>query len=238
MNIVKLSGVLGMDPKVSYNTKGTCLTHMSVAENQVVNNEKITKWHFVSAVGKLAEEIGNSVSKGSRIQIKGVYDNYKDSNNNTISYVRATGYKILEKGDILNQNEVVISGNVGKDPELKISKNGASVAWLSIAENRTINGEQSIKWHSVCTLGAVAEDIAKNVKKGQLIKIEGKYESTKTQDGKINSFVRAQKYQILEKRKEEKTEENTKQEANLAKKSAKPKNTFKKKTDKKEELER
>lgn len=204
MNTVKLVGTIGNDPKVAYNNNGTCMTMLSVAENKIINGEKTVKWHSVRAVGELAEKLGNSVGKGSNISIKGVYDNYRDDNGKTVSYVRATSYELLEKGKIKSENEVNISGVIGKNPLIRENQKGTKMAWISIAENREVNGKQVTKWHNISAAGKIAESIEKNLKTGQLVQFKGVYDNYQEKDtNKTISFIRALEYKTIEKKKEQ-----------------------------------
>lgn len=76
MNKVILLGRLGADPEVRYTMDGKPVTHMRVATNEVIvradgEKEVITDWHRVIAFGKLAENCGMYLNKGSRVLIEG-----------------------------------------------------------------------------------------------------------------------------------------------------------------------
>lgn len=76
MNKVILLGRLGADPEVRYTIEGKPVTHMRVATNEVIvradgEKEVITDWHRVIAFGKLAENCGMYLNKGSRVLIEG-----------------------------------------------------------------------------------------------------------------------------------------------------------------------
>lgn len=76
MNKVILLGRLGADPEVRYTLEGKPVTHLRVATNEVIvradgEKEVITDWHRVIAFGKLAENCGMYLNKGSRVLIEG-----------------------------------------------------------------------------------------------------------------------------------------------------------------------
>lgn len=76
MNKVILLGRLGADPEVRYTLEGKPVTHLRVATNEVIvradgEREVITDWHRVIAFGKLAENCGMYLNKGSRVLIEG-----------------------------------------------------------------------------------------------------------------------------------------------------------------------
>jgi single-strand DNA-binding protein len=90
-------------------------------------------------------------------------------------------------------NKVMLIGNVGKDPEVRATTNGARVATLSLATTRTWNdpgGEKQEKteWHR-CVLwngrgsgGGLADVVERYVKKGDRLYIEGSIEYRQWQD--------------------------------------------------------
>ena len=89
------------------------------------------------------------------------------------------------------KNQVLLIGNLGKNPELKTFSNDQKMVRLALATNETYkdqNGErQSIThWHNVIAWGKLAENISLIVEKGNEIAIQGKliYRSYKDQEGK------------------------------------------------------
>jgi single-strand DNA-binding protein len=87
-------------------------------------------------------------------------------------------------------NKVMLLGNVGKDPEVKYTQDGRSMARFSIATSEEwkdkASGEKKEKteWHKVVFWGPLAEVVGKYVKKGNRIYVEGKIETrTWDQDG-------------------------------------------------------
>jgi len=75
-------------------------------------------------------------------------------------------------------NQVILCGNVGKDPDLKYTASGK--AWvnfsLATSEKWTKDGEKHTKtdWHNVVAWGKLAELIAQYVSKGSKVLITGK----------------------------------------------------------------
>lgn len=77
-----------------------------------------------------------------------------------------------------NINEVVLQGNIGRDPEFRESKFGI-VANLNLATNeskKTESGafEQVTLWHKIIAFGKVAEFIKNTFKKGDGCNVKGK----------------------------------------------------------------
>ena len=92
-------------------------------------------------------------------------------------------------------NNVILLGNLTRDPELTSSKSGTSIVNITIAENKTIisNGEKQTKTNFFpCTaFGKTAENIAKYFSKGKPILIEGSLQQEVWEtDGKKNSKIK------------------------------------------------
>lgn len=90
-------------------------------------------------------------------------------------------------------NKVILLGNVTRDPELKATANGQSVATFGLATNRVWkdhSGEkQSLaEYHNLVSWGGLAEFCAQNVKKGKPLYIEG-YLKTRSWDGPEGSKI-------------------------------------------------
>lgn len=76
-------------------------------------------------------------------------------------------------------NRVTLIGRLGRDPEMRYTPSGAAVARFSVAtdENRKDqngNWVQDTTWHNIVVWGQAAERAAENLKKGNMVYIEGK----------------------------------------------------------------
>ena len=90
-------------------------------------------------------------------------------------------------------NKIMLIGNVGNDPEVRATPNGARVATLSLATTRTWNGpsgdkQEKTEWHK-CVLwnargsgSGLADVVERYVKKGDRLYIEGSIEYRQWQD--------------------------------------------------------
>ena len=114
-------------------------------------------------------------------------------------------------------NKVTLVGYLGKDPELRQLESGSSVAQFSVATSENYKdkaGEwQSVtEWHNVVCWRALAERVEKNLKKGNLVYIEGKISTRKWQDKEGNdrysTDIIANTYRKLEKREESNFDSN------------------------------
>ena len=87
-------------------------------------------------------------------------------------------------------NKVLLIGNLGRDPELKATPSGQSVARFSVATTETWknqSGEKQSKteWHNIVVWGKQAEIAEKYLRKGKQILVEGRiqYREYTGQDG-------------------------------------------------------
>lgn len=86
-------------------------------------------------------------------------------------------------------NKVILIGNLGRDPELKMTQSGTALCKFSIATTETwknAQGEKQSKteWHNITVWGKQAEVAEKYLTKGKQVLIEGKIEYGKYTDDK------------------------------------------------------
>lgn len=85
-------------------------------------------------------------------------------------------------------NKVILVGNLGKDPEVKYTANGAAVANITIATSESWNDKQTgekqekTEWHRVVFFRRLAEIAGEYLRKGSQVYIEGKLQTRKWQD--------------------------------------------------------
>jgi len=87
----------------------------------------------------------------------------------------------------MNLNKVIIIGRLTRDPEVRTTPNGQSVASVGVATNRVWNNasgerQEKTEFHSVVTWGKLAEICGQYLTKGQLVFFEGRLE-TRTWEG-------------------------------------------------------
>lgn len=85
------------------------------------------------------------------------------------------------------KNNVQLSGNVGKAPEIMTLSTGTKLARFSIATRETFtrqNGEKSTvtQWHNIVAWGKMADVVEKKVPQGIEIEIQGKLNSRSYED--------------------------------------------------------
>ena len=90
-------------------------------------------------------------------------------------------------------NKVIITGNLGKDPEIRYTtgEKQTAITRFTVAVNDWENGETKTTWVPVVTFGKKAENCAKFLSKGRKVLVEGKLNirSYEKQDGTKASFT-------------------------------------------------
>lgn len=83
-------------------------------------------------------------------------------------------------------NKVILIGNVGKDPEVKVLDNGVRVANFPLATTEIYKKDgarqEQTEWHNVVLWRGLAEVAEKIVKKGATVYLEGKLRSRSWED--------------------------------------------------------
>jgi single-strand DNA-binding protein len=80
-------------------------------------------------------------------------------------------------------NKVILVGNLGKDPEVRIIGDNVKVASFSLATTETYrdkntgNREEKTEWHRIVLWRGLAEVAEKYLKKGSQIYLEGKLQT-------------------------------------------------------------
>lgn len=84
-------------------------------------------------------------------------------------------------------NKVILLGNVGKDPEIRATASGMTVANFSIATTDRIKGSDGqytdkTEWHNLVAFQRTAEIIRDYVKKGHKLYVEGRLQTSSWDD--------------------------------------------------------
>lgn len=88
-------------------------------------------------------------------------------------------------------NRVSLAGHLTRDPELRKTPNGSSVAELGLALNRTWTGtdgerKEEVTYVDASAWGKTAENAAQYLSKGSAVFIEGRLKLDQWQDPKTN----------------------------------------------------
>ncbi|MDJ0868528.1 MAG: single-stranded DNA-binding protein [Myxococcota bacterium] len=103
-------------------------------------------------------------------------------------------------------NKVILIGNLGRDPELRYTKNGQAVANFSLATSEQWNSrdgqrEERTEWHRIVAWAKTAELCAQYLSKGRTVYIEGQLRTRDWEDKEGNkrqtTEIHAQTVQFL-----------------------------------------
>ncbi len=85
-------------------------------------------------------------------------------------------------------NKVILVGNLGRDPEVRYSADGAAICNLSLAttftrrDRNTGDRIEETEWHRIALFGRLAEIAGEYLRKGRAVYIEGRLRTRKWQD--------------------------------------------------------
>ena len=84
-------------------------------------------------------------------------------------------------------NKVIIIGRLGKDPDMRYAPSGTAIASFTLATNHSTkdadgNWNQQTEWHSIKTFGRQAEFVGEYLKKGKLVYIDGRLQTSSWED--------------------------------------------------------
>lgn len=80
-------------------------------------------------------------------------------------------------------NKVLLLGNIGADPELRVTPGGQAVLKIRIATNESYPDRNNVRqerteWHRVTVWGKRAEALGKFLAKGSMILVEGRLQTS------------------------------------------------------------
>ncbi|HHM02705.1 MAG TPA: single-stranded DNA-binding protein [Caldithrix abyssi] len=86
-------------------------------------------------------------------------------------------------------NKVILLGRLGKDPEMRYAPSGTAIATFSLAtnhrqKNKDGEWEEKTEWHNILTFGKTAEVAGEYLKKGKLVFVEGRIQTSSWEDDK------------------------------------------------------
>jgi single-strand DNA-binding protein len=87
--------------------------------------------------------------------------------------------------------KVTLIGNLGADPEIRMTPSGTKIAKISIATSRTFpdrsgQTQEKTEWHRITFFGKLADVVEQYVTKGDRLYVEGRIEYSQTDDGQGN----------------------------------------------------
>lgn len=89
-------------------------------------------------------------------------------------------------------NKVILIGNVGLDPEIRMTASGVKVARISLATNRVFTDrsgqrKEKTEWHRLSCWDRLADVVEQYVKKGDRLYVEGRIEYSQSEDDNGNT---------------------------------------------------
>ena len=107
-------------------------------------------------------------------------------------------------------NKVILVGNLGRDPEVRSTPSGQSVANFSLAttrrwKDRDGNRQEQTEWHQIVCWGRQAEVAGQYLTKGKQIYVEGRlqtrsWDDQQTGEKKYRTEVICDNFQMLGRR--------------------------------------
>ena len=84
-------------------------------------------------------------------------------------------------------NRVTLIGNLGRDPELRYTKDGQGVANFTVATNERWRDKQGstqerTEWHRIVVWGKQGENCAQYLQKGRSVYVEGRLQTRDWED--------------------------------------------------------
>jgi len=85
-------------------------------------------------------------------------------------------------------NKVILVGNLGRDPEVRYTPDGAAICNVSIATTNTWKDKNSgerreeTEWHRIVFYNRLAEIAGEYLRKGRSVYVEGRLKTRKWQD--------------------------------------------------------
>ncbi len=104
-------------------------------------------------------------------------------------------------------NKVMLIGRLGKDPDLRYTQSGSPVANFSMATDESYTDRDGNKvdraeWHKVVVWSRQAEAVSHYLKKGSLVYVEGRIQTSKWEDRdgqtRYTTEIRADRVQFLD----------------------------------------
>lgn len=73
-NNITITGKVGQEPELRFTPGGMAVLTFSVADTYGKDDKKKTTWHNITVFSKLAENVANTITKGSTVIIVGRYE--------------------------------------------------------------------------------------------------------------------------------------------------------------------
>lgn len=84
-------------------------------------------------------------------------------------------------------NKVILVGNLGKDPELKTTQGGKSVATFSLATS--FGADKVTEWHNIVVWEKLADNVARFLHKGSKVFVEGRLQTRSYEKDGVKRYM-------------------------------------------------
>lgn len=128
-----------------------------------------------------------------------------------------------EGKDMAGVNKVILIGNLGRDPELRYTKDGQAVVNFTLATNESWTDKDSGKkidkteWHRITAWGKLAEACGQYLTKGKRAYVEGRLQTREWEDKEGNkrstTEINAQSVQFLDYQDDQKQSQGTRSQS-------------------------
>ncbi len=204
LNRVTLIGYQTQPVQVRQTPSGTSVTDLNLvvpARIKTENGETIQSksFHTVTLWGPVAEVAGQFIRPGTHLMIGGRLqtDSWEDEKTGEKrSKTKVVGNEMIILDPKAGQtpapaseslaggvNRAEVIGNVTKDPDMRTTTSGQKVLTIGVATNdrwkdrQTGEMKEKSEFHNVVIWGSLAEDVARNVKKGSRVYAVGRVQS-------------------------------------------------------------
>lgn len=75
-------------------------------------------------------------------------------------------------------NQITVTGNVTKDPELRYTANGKAIATFSIATSHGKDDKKQTTFHDIKVFNEMAENVGRSINKGCRVTVVGRLEKS------------------------------------------------------------
>jgi len=122
---------------------------------------------------------------------------------------------VKKKGErnMASVNKVILVGRLGKDPEIRATPGGTSVAKFSLATDdrytdKSGEKQERTEWHNITAWGKLAEICGQYLRKGKLVYIEGSirtdsWDDKETGQKRYRTEIHANAMQMLDRKGDE-----------------------------------
>ncbi len=200
MNHVYLIGTLAREPELRYTGSGVAVYEATIAgEDHIAGQDgkmrQLPWYHRISILGKPAEwQAERNLQAGDPVMVEGSLDysswDAPEGGKRTAVRVKALRVESLGTQPETTQdagggvrmsggmNQVMVVGNLTREPDLRYTPAGDAVLGLSMAVNETWNDRQGVKQEKVhwldATLWRELAESAKDLKKGDPVMVTGR----------------------------------------------------------------